>query len=399
LLKEKLGPEAVRAHLVHQATLNPGKESLQQAIMMILKPDDARKLLETHLADRPVLVDWHRGYQQLMDRNFPQEDTSTRYRQWMEAEPDNGSLIYLYARTLHDRSQSQVLNEKATRAKIPSNYAFYALGTEAFIDGDYTRSLELLDRAEKAGLKSDALRLRQRDAFLALNRIDDVLARTKQRRAAEPLNTTLFVDELMLSQARKPDRIAGQRSIATFITAVRGKLGAADPELDPYLASHLAYSLGDERDAGVSLTKVKGPWHAFEAAVAQRDHVAAARAIKDHPQHISRFQWILMLTAHAAGDEAAAEKYYQSALAELEQEDSYGREIAQLVKTPSAEAAQKIMQHPTFADELRVMLTALGVRMPEQRAALFKRASELDHDPAFPHLLLTSVRQKLASAQ
>jgi hypothetical protein len=146
----------------------------------------------------------------------------------------------------------------------------------------------------------------------------------------------------------------------------------------------------------VSSAKLQGPWYAFEAAIALRDHASADRAIKDLPQFVARFQWLLMLTAHAAGDEAASEKYFHAALAQLEKEDSYAREIRDLIKTPSAESARKILQTPNYADELRVLFTALGVRYPEHRALYFKRASELDHDPAFPHLLLMAVRQKLA---
>ena len=393
MIKERVGYDAARDYLAIQAKFSPENESLQRIIYAQLKHDDARKLFESHLTDRPVLVEWHRAYQFFMDTFYPTVDLTTRYRRWMEAEPDDGTLTYLYARRLHNPVASQPLYEQALHAKRPSAWAAYALGTDAFASGRYTESLKFLQQAEGAGLRSDSLSLRLRDTLLALGRFDDAIARLHQQRAHDPTDTELFTDELMLTQSQHPNRAGGMSAISAFMAAVRRKYGStADYQpLTQYVTSHLAYSLGDEAAFGAA--KVTGPVNLFEAALSRRDLAAANRAVASEGELPARYDWLMMLAAHAAGDAAAEEKYYAAAVAALGKADSDSREVVRCLMANTPASHVKILQMPDYADDLRIMFTALGLRFPAQRELYFTRARELDHDPAFPHLLLKAVRR------
>jgi hypothetical protein len=399
LVSEKLGYDALRDYLTIQARFAAEDEMLQRIIFSQLKHDDARRLFESRLADRPVLVEWHRAYQFFMDSFFPSFDLAAAYRRRMEAEPDDGALIYLYARQLRNPVESHPLYAKALRAKRPSAYAAYALATDAFADAHFAESLELFQQAERAGLQSKSLNQRVRDTLLALGRRDELSARLHQQRARSPTDTELFVDELLLTQSQHPDRAAGQRAIGSFVSALRGRYGAgADFQpISNYLASQLAYGAGDEAAFSTAAAKLDGPVYHFEAAVSRRDHVGAARALGNAADLPSRFHWILMLTAQAAGDAASAEKYFAAAIATLEKSDYYSREVVHQIAANTAASHAEVLRTPNYADELRIMFTALGVRFPAQRERYFARARELDHDPAFPHLLLESVRRSLSS--
>jgi hypothetical protein len=398
LVAEKLGRDAVREYLTSLARSDPEDDMLQRLIITQLKPAEARTLFESRLADRPVLVEWHRAYQFLMDSRFQSVDLLPVYRKWMDAEPDDGALIYLYARLTMSPATERPLYEKALHAKHPAGYAAYALATDAFANGRYAESIAFLQQAEKAGVHSESLQLRKRDSLLALGRFGEVLEEVKQGRTRDATDTELFADELLLSQGQAGNRIAGQRAITVFLAGLRNRFGAGDYEIiQTYLNGRLAYALGEEGEAAGYAATLKGI-NLFESAVNRRDHAAAAKALAGTAELPVHYMWILMLTAHAAGDAAAADRYFQQAVTILEKTDRYSRAIAAHIHSGTPADHEDILRTANFASELRVLYTALGVQFPAQREMYFARARELDRDPAFPHLLLRAIQQKDASA-
>jgi hypothetical protein len=398
LVSEKLGADALREFLGNQARVTTEDETLQRLLMTSLKPAEARTIFEAHLDDRPTPIEWHRAYQFLIDSQFPAVDLRATYRKRMEANPDEGAWTYLYARLLHDPAEAYPYYQKALQVAHPTPYASYALATDAFADGQYSESLALLAAAERAGLHNETLRRRKRETLLALGRVDDVLAEIRAQRNRDPLDAEAFVDELMLTLSRQPDRTAGLRATAEFAGRLRARHGSSNSDqIDHFLASRLAYGLGKEAEFADHAAKLRGPLNAFEAALARRDHAAAAKALGPTSNLPARYSWLLMLAAHAAGDAPAADVYFQQGLTSLEHADSYSRTAAKLIAEGGPNRCAELLRLPNYADELRVFFTALGVHFPADRAAYFKRAAELDRDPAFPHLLLQAVRGMPAS--
>ena len=390
LLKQQLGYPAALAYLRQAARLRPEDEGLQQMVFYVLEPADARAVLESRLADRPVRVEWHRSYQYLMERSFPNFDLSGQYQRWTDAEPDDGALLYLYARSIHDPAKSHPLFERALRVAHPSPYAAYGLGVDAFAEADYARSYDLLQQAEQGGMHSDLQKMCLRETLLALGRAPEVLAQVRADRKAQPTDPELFADELRLSQSIAPDRVAGTSAVTEFVGRLR-KPFSQDAELkqvENLLLGQLAYSGGDEKTAAQHLEKVPGAVHAFEAAIDRRDLAAADRALQPLKQKPMLYSWILYLAAQAIGDTAAAEKYFQQGVEALNHESRQGREMAQAIAAGDAKAQAAILRTPNFALENRVIFTALGVRFPSGQAAYFERARQLNGDPAFPCLLL-----------
>ena len=397
LITEKLGYEATRDYLTNRSRIDPENESLERLIISLLKPADGRALLEAHLPDRPLLVEWHRAYQYFMDRNFPAVDLVGLYRKQMDADPDNGVLIYLYARLLPNPAEADPLYEKALHAKRPSPYAAYALAFDAFIAGRYTTSLDFLERAKRGGVNMDSLQLCERDTLLALDRQADVLAAVKERQHQNPTDTELFADELLLSQSKTPDRVGGRRAISAFVATLRGRFGADDYQsVEDYLNGRLSYGMGEERESAAYSAKLKGQLNQFESAVGRRDHVAAAKAVASVTELPARYYLLLMLTAYSSGQNTAADAYFQQAVVRLQAEDKSSRAAAELIRGNTAADHAALLQTSNFAAELRVLFTALGVHFPDYREAYFARARELDRDPAFPHLLLTAIRKDSA---
>ncbi|WP_199226809.1 hypothetical protein [Opitutus sp. ER46] len=392
-LSAYLGDAAGQEYIGNYVRLQPNDDLALRLLVALLPPADARRVLESRLSDRPVLVEWHRTYQFVMDRSFPDFDLTAQYHSALQAEPGDGAMMYLYGRLLLDPAAARPFYERALRAKVPCAYATYALATDLMGQGRYADALPLLEQAAKDGVGGGAIELRRRDALLALGRFDELQSNAHARAVAQPDDAGAFLDELVLSQTRTPNRAAGERAIASFIAAFRARHAGEDGEmLNYYLSAQLAYVLGDEVTAAALLRRVKTAQAEFEAAVDRRSHTDAATAAAKIKGAESQHRLIMMLAAQAAGDGQGAETHFQQALEAMAKEDQYGRRLAQGCRGTAPVDHDAILQTPMFSDELRVLFTALGVRYPEQRERYFSRARELDRSPTFPHLLLQAVR-------
>ena len=399
LLAKHGGYEVVRGYLAAVARFEAEDDTLERAIMTELKPADARQLLESNLGRRPVLVEWHRAYQYFMESHFPGVDLPATYHRWMDAAPEDGDLVYLYARLLVDETVADPLYERARHCRHPSLYGAYALATDKFADGRYAECLDLLAEAERGGMNTSSLHLRKRDTLLALGRGGEALEDVRRRRQADPVGTELFLEELALAQAAHPDDAGGRKAIAGFVAGLRARFGGSDfSGLEKYLTAHLAYLVGDEKQAAELTAKLEGPYNAFEAAIDRRDAARAAAAIKGLGEPPVEFCWILSLAAHAAGDEPAAKTYYDQAVAILAKSDAHSRAVAAWLRTGGPAEHDRIRRIPAYADESRVMFAVLGLRYPEERERYFARVRDLDRNPTFPHLLVQSVCPAAATA-
>lgn len=392
-LGKRVGYAAMHAYLQNQARLSPDDEGVLGGIVTLLQPDDIRALLEGRLSERPVHLEWHRYYQSWMEGAQPAFDLVGRYRRWAEAEPDNGDLAYLYARLVDDRAISGPIYEKALQARRPCAYAAVALGFDRISDTDFQHGLDLLLQAERAGVHSETLKMNKRMALLGLGRTQDVLHMANDELAASPADVELFADVLRLQQNAAPDERAGEQAITKFLARF-GRLYGDHAELNSvsrYLQATLAYGAGDEAGFAHLARELPGSENAFETAVSRRDHAAAANALATTTPVPSRCYWILYLTAHAAGDETAAEAYFQKGMAALPKEGRSGPVLARHIQGGTAADQAEILHTPNYAPENSLLFTTLGVRFPEQRKTYFERARLLDVDPQFPHLLLRSI--------
>ncbi len=392
-LHQNLGEDRFLEHLTLLAQRDPENEQLQRVIVTELKPADARRLFESRLDVRPVPIEWHRAYQYLVDRSFPEVDLKGRYRALLEAKPDDGILAYLYGRLLLDPAESHPYYERALSAARPCAYGAYGLATDAFSDGHYPEALALLERAEGLGLHSESVRMRRRDVLLAMERYEQCIADDTQQLIAEPLNEEIFSRRLQLEMVRHliPSQIPGR--IAEFASACRAKYGQdADPTLTKRLQANVAYAWGDESEFIKAASQLQLPAYAFQAAVSRHDHASAAKLMGKEPKIPTYGYWLLLVTAEAAGDHAAADRYYQKALESLSHDDRFSRECALRLRSGSAADHMMVRRTPSYASELRVMYTALGAHFPAERESYYQRARELDHDPGFPHRLLVTVR-------
>lgn len=398
-LSKQNGYAPALRHLELLADLQPNNEEILTATANLLKPEDVRPFFARHLGDRPVPVEWHRYYQQLMAERFPEIDLLPQYRAWAAAEPGDGALLYLLARITGDPDQTRALNQQALAAAKPCAYAYVGLGFDALCAGDFSRALGLLQSAADRHLKSGVLQHDLRAARLGLGDFAGLLRDATAAREKTPDDLLAVAEEISLGLAAGSfDRIRAEQLRSAFLTLVDRAKDIPPPqraEMAAYLAATIDLGLGDQTAFAADIGKIDGALYRFQAAVSRGDQAAAAAVLKETPA-LPAVDHLLCYLVARTHDAPAAEAEFSAALAALDRKDRGLRPLVAHLRTLEPPTLEELATAPVFPEDKRVLYAALALRYPAIRAAFLAEAEHFNQDPAFPHLL---IRQLTASAK
>jgi hypothetical protein len=391
LMLDKNGYPAIRDHLSHLARVRTDEELLGTAVNL-LKPEDLPSFFRIRLADRPVLVEWHRYYQQAMDVRFPEHDLVKEYRGYLQAEPADGALMYLLGRQTPDEAEASDLWRQAAGATPPCAYAFGAMAYDAMSDGRFTDALEFNTAATQAGLSNRTRKAAVRQALWALGRADELFALYEEERKAAPLDLAIAIEEINADYVFRRDPAAAQKVRESCLASYEAAR-APDEHLaitGAYLKAAEAYSAGDMAGYAAAVARIDSPILKFNAACSRRDLAAATEAIKGIERPTSQSWFLLSLVAAGAHDATAEAASFQKGIEAMQGETTKHRHLATLMNAPQPDA-RAICAVRIGYEEKRVLLAVMGVRDPTNRATYFELARKLNFDPDFPCKLLTPV--------
>lgn len=394
VIAEKSGYDAVRQHLGFLAQHRADEELLRAAIDT-LKPADLPAFFRPRLAERPVLVEWHRYYQQAMDFTQPTHDLQQEYRGYLQAEPGNGALMYLLGRQVSDPAEASRLWEGALAANPPCAHAHGAKGFDALSEGRFQDAITHYSAAEQAGASGAWRKQSRRALHWALGQPAVTLPELATERKAAPLDLQLAVEEIRATLAANPDESPAQKLREAYLAAYR-KVGADASNLketDTYLQAVIAYQSGRLPAYAELVDQLGVPYYKFQAACTRGELKPAADALAKLPRQGSLNLMLLYIVAHRAGPADLAEPYFQQAIDALRSEGHEHRRAAELLAGPEPDI-RALCELRIDTDIKRVLLTGFGLHQPAGRDRYFALAQRLNFNPEFPHHLL---KQALAS--
>src|SRR5262249_9075689 len=106
-----------------------------------------REFLATRLDERPVLIDWHRVYQEQCQAREHDGELFGRYDRYLAAEPDNSALLYLRGRIDEDDAKAAGYYERSRQADPKNPYPWYAQGYRLRVGGDFAGARAALEEA------------------------------------------------------------------------------------------------------------------------------------------------------------------------------------------------------------------------------------------------------------
>lgn len=386
-LVEKSGYPAAREHLMTVARRRTD-EALLIAAAQTLKPEDLRPFFQLHLADRPVLVEWHRYYQGRMEALQPDHDLLAEYRGYAQAEPGDGALLYLLGRQLPDPAEQTRMFQAALAATPPCAYAHAALGFDALSEGLFAEAAAHYETSRQAGVISAALTHYRQQAFLALGRTAEILPELAAARKKDPFDLRLADEEIRTTYAATRDLAAARRLKDAYLAAYKAAHASAKDlaEADDYLQAGIAYATGDLPDYARLVARFPVPFYQFRAALTNGRLADAAKTAETTD---AEAKLLLYLLAQRSGDTAAAEQHFQAAHQAMKKDDQPARQVAAQLDAGPPDARAVCTLHMNIESK-RILLTALGVRYPADRAAYFGLARKLNYNLDFPHHFLRS---------
>lgn len=99
-------------------------------------------VLESGLSRRPMLIEWHRVYQELMGQLQSDVDLEATYRTTVEQEPENTVAKYLLGRLLDDMVEAETLFRASDNVPNATGYGYNAIAYQRLCSGQFTKALE-----------------------------------------------------------------------------------------------------------------------------------------------------------------------------------------------------------------------------------------------------------------
>jgi hypothetical protein len=392
LVEKEMGHEAAVTFARNMAVCNPESQSAMMLLATVMPHPQVVSFLRTRLEVRPVQVVWHRTYQQLAAQLDPRFDLVSEYRARVKAEPENASLMYLLARVVPDRAESEQWLQKSTRCAYPSGYGFFALAYRALSRGDFETAL--IAAQEAATLLPENLDAKavETEALVATRHYDRLLNRAREEQSHSPLDPGPVLQEIQLLALQKnPQQAARVRE--AFISRASGpgraemvrRFEVSATALLQYAGGDLAHFLSALERGPITFDER----FAYDLSLDRLDDAAAD--LSTNPGALAGAHLTLAVAALDAGREDLASRQLQLASAGYAKGDNEMKRVSQWLAQQELPSPDDVCEVALMPDQKRLLLTALGLKDGAHRDRYFKAAAELNYDRAFPYLTVKRV--------
>ncbi len=377
----------------HGLRYHPDNESFLTLLAAYWDPPRALACLEERLSERPILVEWHRYYQELTVRYHPETDLLTTYRRLHAAEPENREIAFLLGRLIDNPSESISILERAARPPGASAYALHALAYLHMSRSDYERALELEEAALELLPDKPRFRALEEEMLLATGRFSDLIKRRRAAFSADESNQSAAVSLASLlalagetSEARAVAARHLERTIGSGSSPDAKKRHAEISALFDAVLAQCDHDLAAFARASDRISFGQWPYY---AAIAKRDLVRAIALLQEDAGQSWREHLLLYSVAAAEGIDTIALEEIEKAARLLRQGGPRERPIAEWF-TPEAAAPnlEEVYGLKQWPQDTRIILTALAARFPRMQEIYFSAARAMNYDPAFPGTIL-----------
>jgi len=398
LISKELGPAACGAFVRHHLQFNPEDTQFMGAVLDLVEPADAVAMLRPKLAVRPVLVDVHRKYQDLVGKAEPNYDLYAEYRQAFEKEPQNADLAALLARAAPQKPETQEVLARSAEAYTQPARA-------ALVRGDYKGVLELVAKAREIAPETPQLTRYEMDALMGLGNYQALLPLVRAERKKRSADFALARREVqLLSVLNQND--AAERVAATFTpppddTAGQAARRAQLSSLEHYASTGVMWTPAWDNDAPPIDDTPQGR---FAALMTRRFFEKAADALSEikgpaADEHLLLYvmgcpdRWIShnYTTINLEPWRAFSELHLRLAISAYKKGGPEERRVAEWLAADNPPDLEQVRALDLLPDRKRIVAVALGMRFPQQKLPLFKLGHRLNFDRGFPYRTLDEV--------
>jgi tetratricopeptide (TPR) repeat protein len=338
---------------------------------------EAIVFLQPGLAVRPVLVEWHRAYQDRMEKTRPDQGLRDTYRQLVAETNGDADARYLLARVL-DPDEDLPLLRQAAEGERPSAYAQYSLGYQALAEGEFAEAVRWSERAVRRAPSNPLFQQTYRWALLAAGDSDRLVQdlQTAPKSAAWDFSGAV---EKLRAYARKGDKGKARAVIEEAVQAVPAG-GAEDLRRLIKTGLEMTLCCCEHDVAGYLKLAATMPSQPSFVTALLRGNLSEAAGAADarRPQEAAVQHGLLYLAALQAGDSKRAEEAWKHLLTALAEGNRHDRRLEAMLAGRQPLRPDRVRRLAVAPQEKRVLAAVAARRAPDHGKELTELARRLD---------------------
>ncbi len=346
--------------------------------------------LQNGLARRPVPVEWHRTYQNLLLGSSSQR-LIDEYDRMLALEPSDSALLYLRGRLCSGYAEGQDYFNRSLQADKDNPYPAYALAYDAASTADWALAKQLLGHAiERQPGNLEFLQLWS-VACLGLNEpgLVEEAWRTKLQEDPVSYQSEFNLCRALLMDGKKSDARA---AVSDYRRAAAARFGSGAQPLADAVDYELLYMLGDFAGLEKMARRDQSPmgrWHLFFALIEQNRLAEAAQIHSLTDDSVNEpFELLAMSLAwRVAGNPGEAAKW-QDRASEVCRSSGDRQHIADLLSGRTEPTAQIVNALALTPPAKAVLLANLAYSHPDHQSELAAAARRLNVERGFPYHLI-----------
>ncbi|MDF1665706.1 MAG: hypothetical protein P1V97_28360, partial [Planctomycetota bacterium] len=389
-LKDK--GDAFQKYLQAYTRLEPGDMQALQVLSSYYLPDkmdDFNKFLEPGLKQRPLLVQWHRLYQETVEQFDRGKDVQKEYSELVAKEPENSHLKYLLGRVTRDPKVSEQLYKESEKGAKPIGFGWNALAYNKLCAGQFAEAIELSKRALQVLPKNLSAADNVKNCALAAQRYEDFLVVLKAEQRLSPMRKDLAKYQLMaLALLNAEDEVRNAKQ--AYMSSIRGKTENLNDwnAIQAELEGALKYVRGDFQGYLNLMEKAKIA-DPFQNMILYGQIAEAYEALKTSQGTDFRLYLIFYCAAKESKSlDQAAEQSLQRAI-ELLQAGNYEMMMAAEMLGGKEELVKEQLESFSLPSGYKsIVALSLSHRFPKQRELCRRVARKHNYQLDFPRLII-----------
>jgi tetratricopeptide (TPR) repeat protein len=379
---------------------HPGQSKLLLYYFGQTRPDERARVeafLKSGLDHRPVVIEWHRAYQQLVEDEGQVSTLMALYDDYLKSDPASGALLYLRGRIDPDWDSQEAFYERSIEADARLPWPWMALAIRAASEARWDECLKDLNKARELQIDPDLIRERLHTARIATGDAERLVSEYRARLQADTTDLQAMVDlGDALAVAGHPEEI--EPALVAMANHLPWQL---QNQWNGPLRAIARYQAGKfaecEQFTRNNLSLRSGALHAQSLlALGRAGDVASDKTLEQAREN----PWLTLAVSLGLSHEGRpdeSDRWRVLAVEKLESLNAEARKVAKILRAEQPVPIEQITRVLVDADEKALLLAVLAGRFPERKSEYRAAAARYNVLRKPPYELLRRVLEAAPS--